>query len=274
MKKEKKHINSIWYIVISILSFVFVGFSIAGLASTDYPSAQYSLKFTSLFFLGVLGIVCIVFSMVKDSCKKENKEKEGYFDNLKQKYDGLIKIVEEKQKSFIESLKEDDESCSLFTFKPTFAWLQEYQDRLDFVKEERIRGTPDSFIEAACLINAIIEKYCLEIEYDSVHSDVQSSFIYNRLTMDFNLEIAFEVAFEMISNPKTFVEVSNGNWVESSNKKVIIQVPDGIIEKNPLFSRIKRSIYKDYIADCPISEMQLANMLHLLYLYCRDCKKE
>ena len=54
------------------------------------------------------------------------------------------------------------------------------------------------------------------------------------ILLPYNLQIALECAFEIISEPITYYQNDSEEWIEEKHSKVKISVPDGIIKKSPL----------------------------------------
>ena len=215
-----------------------------------------------------LGCVTTIFSLL--SLKEDSDEIERQEEIKKRKLalinEDLVKLVKTKAVILTNNLKNDDESFSFLEYdESNLNWLLSYNEKLEDIMENRINGKPDTFIEASCLIFALVENNYITTNYSD--TDAQTGQIRNKLLNSINLDLAFKIAFEMISSPITYVEVSEGNWVRSPSKTVKITMPEGIIENYPLYDRILRSICKGE----EISIMQLSNMLQLIYLYSRDC---
>ena len=252
--------------ILGIIAFCFtVGF---------FYTNNLLLVLGTLFSLFLCLLLCL--------CSKENNQSdyETTFDEVAIRHSDLITIVKKNADLLIRKLKQEDENYSIFlSNKLDLDWILWFDKELNSIEENRINGKPDTFIEAACLINAILNSNCITSNFD--HEDLLIQKIQDRLLLSTNIELAFQVAFEMIANPITFKRTSDNEWIEEkhelgSNKIITpknIVVPNGIISKSTLYERIMDSMCKDFKSNCPISTMQLSNILHLLYLYNRDCNE-
>ena len=219
--------------------------------------------------LVIISIIFVLFS-IKENNDEAERQEELKKRELELANEDLVNMVRFQTIELIRKLKNSDEEYNFLEYDETnLNWLLAYKEKLEDIMETRINGKPDTFIEASCLILALAENNYITTDYKDL--DALTGQFRNKLLTSINLDLAFKIAFVMISNPTTYVEVSEGNWVKSPGKTVKnITFPDGIIKDYPLYDRIIRSLCKGE----EISVMQLSNMLHLLYLYNRDCKEQ
>ena len=256
---DKKCNKSALITVFSILTVLFFVIGIVFLRS---------LVVTLIGFL-FFWIVCFFAIMDLQNNSQENLKE------AKEKNSEIIELVQNTASDLVKELIQEDESYSLLLSDDfSLDWIFSYEENIDYVKENCIQGDPDSFILAACLINAIIGDNCINCK--SAQKDYVANKVQARIILSVNIELALRVAFLMISSPTTYYKTPDGRWVKFTpeNIPVKIYIPDGIIHESPLYKRIVNSLYRDYCNGSSISVMQLSNMLHLIYLYCRDCKKE
>ena len=217
-------------------------------------------------------LIIIIFSLLslRENNDEAERQEEEKIRKLERINEDLVGLVRSEAVTLTKRLKNSSETYSFIEYNEyNLNWLLTYNQKLEDITENRINGKPDTFIEASCLILSLVESHYITTDYSDL--DVQTAQFRNKLLISINLELAFSVAFKMIANPVTYVEVSEGNWVKSLSKQnVKISVPKGIIENYPLYDRILRSICNGE----DISIMQLSNMLHLIYLYSRDCKEQ
>ncbi|MCI8272480.1 MAG: hypothetical protein HFJ55_00150 [Clostridia bacterium] len=139
-----------------------------------------------------------------------------------------------------------------------------YQRKINDIKGYEIRGEPDTFIEAACMCEALIT-------FKSVHFDVVKLFDDANVEMykeigSINYSIALDVALAMIGKTSVYEE-EDGKWVEipkHMDKK--IDIPIGIIPNAPLRERIIRNLSCRDIAAKNFDTFGFSNTLHLIYL--------
>lgn len=227
--------------------------------------------FLRSMILGLIGII-IFLSMCFFSFKDFQREKDDIADEILKRHEELIALVQKTANIHIRNLKTEDESYSFFlSDNSTLDWVIPYNDELVSYIEEYGYQKTNAFTEAACLIKALVENNCVISEFEKMNN--LASEIQRRILFDINIDIAFQVAFKMISRPFFYQEIKNGRWikVKPEQEKVSISVPRGFFKNNSLLDQIIWSISKDYQEGQTISIKQLSNMLHLLYLYNKNC---
>ena len=244
--------NWLWItIVIWVLLVVF------GAVVVIHPKespAWLWLCFTIVFIL-VTAFLVIIGPIIRILIhKKELKDLENRIQHLKMKYIDYVDLVDIKVKEVLNKYNIDSNEVYI---DKSFAYLISFSNKLEWTKNYRITGEPDSFIIASCLMYAIISTHVIEFEkYDETDSDLKKTI---------NIELAMNCALEIISEPITYYE-GNGVWVGAKHPKVIISIPKGLIKEEDLFNRIKNTIYTDDEVDNRTSIMQFSNLLHLIYL--------
>lgn len=202
-------------------------------------------------------------SIDKDNAKK-SKEKQELLEKLKKRYTSYISLVETEAKKCEQivkkriatdeiSIKEEDVSL-----KNDYKYLLTFEQYRKSICENRIKGTPDTFILASCLIYALMKNPVIKIEGACKAAEVSVS-----------LEVAMNCALELISEPSTYYDDGKGNWIEEKHPKVEINIPKGIIRDDDLSSRIETTIFHSWAFGKDIPIMQTSNLLHLIYLYCQ-----
>ena len=177
---------------------------------------------------------------------------------MKGEYEDLLNLVEKKANEYEKEITEETgKEFEIFSFIPNQKWILNYYGYAREFSNEKI----DTFTKAAILVKSIISK---KSSYPDNEIDSQ--------ILDFllktKLEIAFRVAFELISSPKVYKKTSEEEWKEVECEKVEIVIPTGV---NPKVS-LHDNIMNDAINN-EISIIQLSNLFHLIYLYSKDCKK-
>ncbi len=132
-----------------------------------------------------------------------------------------------------------------------------YQTSIQAIKKYEIRGEADTFIEAACMCEALIRFKC--VTFDIIVG------MPNELAL-INYNIALNVALAMIQKCSVYEEQGK-RWVEIpkqiSPKPV---VPIGIIPDASLRERIIRGLVCRDMAVKDFSTFEFSNTLHLIYL--------
>ena len=222
--------------------------------------------------LGILGIsfflyICYFLSI------DFKQEKEELADEILTQHEDLIELVQKTANICIRKLKTEDEGYSFFlSNETTLDWVIPYNDELVSYIEEYGYQKANAFIEAACLIKAIVENNCVVSEFEKLNN--LASEIQRRILFDVNIEIAFQVGFNIISRPYFYKEIKDEKWIKvrPETESLSIDIPHGFFKANSLSDQIVWSISKDYLEGHSISIKQLSNMLHLIYLYNKDCK--
>jgi len=216
----------------------------------------------SIFIFGCcLFIISCIYNYKIEKIEVQNK---NIFENCEEEnqYNDYIKIVEETLKDFMNDLLEENASAFIvISTNSKRNYLKSFKENTDWVIKNRINGKPDSFIMASCLMFAIIENPLLLCR----QKDLECA---NTVVYAFNCKIALEIALKIISEPITYYEDENGKWIPKKHPKVNITLPEGIIEKSPLESRIIKAIMDDFQTNENYYIMQFSNLLHLIYLNC------
>ena len=174
------------------------------------------------------------------------------------------KIVNKYEKDLFTDYQEDKEKLKVVGIEVVNnnEYLFLLDKYINWVCENRIKGTPDTFIEAACLMYCLIKNP--RIKYEELGD------CFDNMFGIINYRIAWDVALEIISEPTTYYEDKDGKWLPKKHEKVEIVVPEGLIDNNPLYKRILSTIFRDYLNnEMDYYIMQFSNMLHLIYLNCK-----
>ena len=209
----------------------------------------------------MIAMVLIIFKIVNIIDKKTKLEKKVEenlrLKELKEKYSEYVAIVNETvKKPFKENISESDLKSCWLSLDIDYYYLFYFEKYLEWISKNRIKGKPDSFIIASCLMYSIIKSPILKSEITS-----------QEIEEYINYTIAFESALKVISEPTTYYEDDNSNWIPVKHPKVEISIPNGIIKGSTLYDRIFHTIIID--AECDYYVMQLSNLFHLIYLNCK-----
>lgn len=169
----------------------------------------------------------------------------------------IIKQITEKAISNIASEAREQYHVESVLYKNLESRYSYYQTSIQAIKKYEIRGEPDTFIEAACMCEALIRFKCVDF-------DVKVEIPKELVVINYN--IALDVALAMIEKCSVYEE-QDEKWVEipkqMSQKPV---VPIGIIPTAPLRERIIRGFICRDVARKDFSTFEFSNTLHLIYL--------
>ena len=245
-----------WIWITFIIWVIISGFFIFTVNSKD----------SSVISKVILGIIFVLVTIILfgigpvyyiGSKHRELEDMRKRIQELEVQYKKYVDIVNVKVKEILNKYNIDLEDVYI---DKSFAYLISFSNKLEWVKNYRITGEPDSFIIASCLMYGIIGTDVIELKK---HDEKTDSDFKKRI----NIELAMNCALEIISEPITYYE-GNGVWVGAKHPKVIISIPKGLIKEEDLFHRIKKTIYTDDELDNRTSIMQFSNLLHLIYLNC------
>ena len=262
MKSKKVLFNRVSSNIVVIFVLTFSGLTlIAG-----------AFCFHSLI-LAIFGILLFItmcfFSLI--SFRNEKKE---IANEILTRHEELIGLVQKTANTYIRNLKAEDDGYSFFVSNDfSLDWVIPYNDELvSYIEDYGFQKT-NSFVESTFLIKSLFENDCAVSDFENMNTLANE--IQQRILFDINIEIAFQVGFKMISRPYFYQKIKNDKWikVKPEHEKVIINVPHGLFQNNSLLNQIIWSIHTDYSEGQPISIKQLSNMLHLLYLYNKNCQK-
>ena len=173
---------------------------------------------------------------------KEEKIEEQRIQKLEAKYADYVKVVDEAIQNMITNV-EKEVPVTILKEPMGHRYLILFEKYLDWICKNRIKGKPDTFVIASCLMYSLMNR----------------------------IMICTDVALKIISKPITYdKDETNGEYtIPKCHPKKDIVVPEGLIQDNPLYSRIVRNIAKDYIANSDSRHiMQFSNLLQLIYLNC------
>ena len=217
------------------------------------------------FIIAIITIAytIIVILILKKKFRKENEKeaerKNQEFQQLKEKCNDYIRLVDEQTIQTLNKLESISDNLK-FIISSQYDYLITFSNYLDWICKNRITGKPDSFIIATCLMYSLIKKP--KIVTEKLNYQIQE---VERFMFSINLDIAIHCALKIISEPTTYYE-ENGEWIEEKHPKVNISIPKGIIKNSDLYQRIINTIYQDYHANKMTSIMEFSNLLHLIYL--------
>lgn len=211
-----------------------------------------------------LGMFCF-WKYEKEINNEKEKSKKERLQILRERYADYVSLVNE-----IRSERIDDKKLEACEFSISEDYLVAYEKYLSWICSNRIEGRPDTFIQAACLMYSLIKKTILPMCVKDDFEINELGITMNQFISSINYEIAFEVALKLISEPSTYYKDEHGKWIEQKHPKVNIIVPDGLIKNSSLYHRILNTIAKDFEAGMDYYVMQLSNLLHLIYLNCKQ----
>lgn len=257
-RKFKQFVNVFGDVILRIVWLLLTAFSIFML-TVDSVSMWIRL---SLLAVSVVYTIIYIIILDRKRKKQEFQAKEHRLQKLKNQYSDYISMVDKETQEILHNFSKEliDELELVIDTKHDY--LISFENKLDWICENRITGKPDSFIIATCLMYSLIEhpRITKTIRYDLPEVE--------NMVFSMNLNIAINCAFEIISEPSTYYEDDNGKWVEEKHPKADIVVPDGLIKDSRLHNRIINAIYRDY-ENKRTSIMQFSNLLHLIYLNSR-----
>ena len=196
---------------------------------------------------------------------KKEKIEEQRIQKLEVKYADYVKVVDEAIQNMITKV-EKEVPVTILKEPMGHRYLILFEKYLDWICKNRIKGKPDTFVIASCLMYSLMNRRM--IFSDDVENFNEK---ISKLIITINCQLAFDVALKIISEPITYdKDETNGEYiVPKYHPKKDIVVPEGLIQNNPLYSRIVRNIAKDYIANSDSRHiMQFSNLLQLIYLNC------
>lgn len=263
MKKrfEEFMVSGLWILVLMLFIFLFGWIT------------RNSVRWMILTFGGV-AVIAITGAIITDRLiekrqveeeKIEKSKKEDKLLSLEEKYANYVLIVEETIAETLANfgLKESDfADKDVFIESKNKNYLILFEKYINWICKNRIKGKPDSFIIATCMMYALIKEPKWKLR--NINSDIDEMQIF---CINLNCKIAFDVAIKISSEPSTYYENSIGDWVEEKHPKVNMVVPEGMIKNSPLEERIFHSVAKDFIMGMDLYVMQMSNILHLIYLY-------
>lgn len=248
----RKNKNSdIDFLILIVLFFQF-GFAFT-LCLTDFIPLWYRIGAFSIIFIGFLIISIKAIRFGEKIIEDEEIKKQSLVDE----YSKYIDIVDRKLEKFSNSLIEDEELQEKVYISEENGYIENFSEYIEWINK-RIIGKPDSFILASCLVYSLM--YNPKIVCDDVPKII---------LLPYNLQIALDCAFEIISEPITYYQNDSEEWIEEKHPKVKISVPDGIIKKSPLEQRVCNTLIRDEYPEEISSIIQFSNFLHLIYLYCQ-----
>ena len=206
---------------------------------------SYVLK-VSFPFLIIYAIVWwkVISKMIEKDAKKEAQEKEVRLQGLKSKYSKFIAIVDEAIKKQLSNIRGE------FSINEDYEYLLIFEDYLNKVDSR------NSFVLASCLMYGLL-KVEPRIKCESRES---GSDLY--ITAD----IAMSSAFKIISEPVTCY-YEGEKYMEEKHPKVDVVLPKGLGKNLDLYNGIKNTILVQAEEKVTaLSIMQMANLLHLIYL--------
>jgi len=204
-------------------------------------------------------IVGITRSYRNEKQKAEAAEKRSQEFEKQNKY--YIDLVNNQVQKTLDKFK--NELLDAFDIDTSLEYLISFEEKKDWICENRIVGKPDSFIVASCLMYSLID---YPIFITKGNEGIEK---LKEIQIDLNLDLAMNCAFQIISEPSSYYKDNTGFFVEEKHPKVDIVVPNGIIKNSELYQRIIATIYRDELVDNRTSIMQFSNLLHLIYLNCQ-----
>lgn len=218
--------------ILVIVTIVYgLGVALGGLRSLNmtFEDCSHALRIMGPVLIIYLIIWYKIFLKVieKDERKREQEKKER-LTRLEAQYANYVSLVQEVTK----------EHSKLCLGMVNNDYLLTFEDYLNRVRNYRNTENPNSFDVAACLMYSLIDE-------ETVNNSE-------------NVNFAMECALKIISEPITYY-YKEGERVEEKQPKVDIVLADN------LMSNIKEAIVQDY-KQGKTSIMQMANLLHLIYL--------
>ena len=220
------------------------------------------------FILIITTAIVVTHFLIKQlyvEIDKEEKIKKQRIQKLEVKYADYVKVVDEAIQNMITNV-EKEVPVTILKEPMGHHYLILFEKYLDWICKNRIKGKPDTFVIASCLMYSLMNRRM--IFSDDVENFNEK---ISKLIITINCQLAFDVALKIISEPITYdKDETNGEYiVRKYHPKKDIVVPEGLIQNNPLYSRIVRNIAKDYIANSDSRHiMQFSNLLQLIYLNC------
>lgn len=249
---HKKENGNIQLLIIIMFWFQY------GLAFTaclaDFVPVWYRICALSNVFIGFVILIIKAMRLGKTIIEDEEIKKQSLSDE----YSKYIDIVDKKIEEISNSLIEDEELREKVYISKENGYIDEFSEYIEWITDKRIIGKPDSFIIASCLVYSLM--YNPKIICDDVPKII---------LLPYNLQIALDCAFEIISEPITYYQNDSEEWIEEKHPKVKISVPDGIIKKSPLEQRVCNALIRDEYPEEISFIIQFSNFLHLIYLYCQ-----
>ena len=220
------------------------------------------------FILIITTAIVVTHFLIKQlyvEIDKEEKIKKQRIQKLEVKYADYVKVVDEAIQNMITNV-EKEVPVTILKEPMGHHYLILFEKYLDWICKNRIKGKPDTFVIASCLMYSLMNRRM--IFSDDVENFNEK---ISKLIITINCQLAFDVVLKIISEPITYdKDETNGEYiVPKYHPKKDIVVPEGLIQNNPLYSRIVRNIAKDYIANSDSRHiMQFSNLLQLIYLNC------
>lgn len=194
----------------------------------------------------------------KRKSKKEMKEEKRLLE-LKIKYSKYITMVDEVTQFVLEKIDKNKMAFYEIETKPSFYYLAYFEEILNQISK-CICGPYDSFIEASCMMFALID--CKRVFFNENKMDSTIA----GLDFKINYLIAFQVALNIASKPVTYHEKDDGTFEATEHEFIEIQIPEGLIEDQILANRIINSFSLTNITKDGGNILTLSNTFHLLYL--------
>lgn len=148
------------------------------------------------------------------------------------------------------------------TYTGSTAYLVFFEQNMQKISTNFIKGKPDSFIEASCLAEALLKDKPLWFTLtDEIPAEVLLS----------NYRVALTVALKIASEPTTYIlDEGENQWIPKSHPKVELVTPVGLIEKEDYYDRIIK-----IMATCAYNKMDFqilpfAHLLYTIYLFSSD----
>ncbi len=221
-----------------------------------------------LFILIITTAIVVTHFWIKQSyveIDKEEKIEKQRIQKLEVKYADYVKVVDEAIQNMITNV-EKEVPVTILKEPMGHRYLILFEKYLDWICKNRIKGKPDTFVIASCLMYSLMNRIMIGTDdVENFNGEIR------KLIITINCQLAFDVALKIISEPITYdKDETNGEYtVPRCHPKKDIVVPEGLIQDNPLYSRIVRNIAKDYIANSDSRHiMQFSNLLQLIYLNC------
>lgn len=200
--------------------------------------------------------------------KIRNPIEAAKLQKLEKKYSDYVVLIDEVVSEVLKEIEEKAKQEYAVAKRENCQYLIFFQRKLDWlISTKRIKGEPDSFTIAACLLYSLLEKKRVYYDLNKVAEMEENP--SNKKLMFINYEIAFRCALKVASEPITYYQTSDNQWHKESHPKVNLTIPKGMIKGGNLFNRIVYTLAINDLKDGDESIMILAHLLHLLYLNCQ-----
>lgn len=195
-----------------------------------------------------------------EEMKKIEEIREKRLLDLKEKHYNYVKIVDSVIEKNLNSVDNNLKEKYNVKLVQDLNYLRIFEKHFANISKNYIIGLPDTFIEASCLMFALID--CKQISFKLQSNESTELF-------KINYQIAFDVALILISCPTVYDldEKMGKNYLSIKYDCIDIHIPKGLISNDTFFDRFVNSIALNDLYNESCSILSYANFFYLLYLY-------